>query len=645
LGKSSLAARLCDRLTDFERIVWVGEIDEPSLVHRLANKLDDKFLRETLQSNDEELRFKVRRVFVQLEEKSAKPLLLVLDDFEANLEPRGDTFVLNPEAASVLSALVIAIQESNTQHRLILTCRYDFDFTLLQHFYKQSLDALQGADLEKKCSSLNSFKFNSGVDNELQVKALHLADGNPRLLEWLDKVLQSPENTTIDADAILQRLEDSKVELREKVLAKTLLGMINQQMREVLQLGLVFDLPVPREAMIEIASHIPESVNYIDRAIALGLLESSFDHCLRVPRILFIDSEENLSFSLPVLKQAAQILHRLWYVNAETSTEEQHLEIHRLALAAQETDIAVEMAKTLTNRWIAQSRFRETLQICKSTLEITRDYRVLHNLARSEAELGEVEQAKQHYQEVLNNCSPDDEQFKATTIHNLAIIYANQGNVTEAIALYQQSLDLEERIGNVQGKAASLHCLAIIYADQGNVTEAIALYQQSLELKERIGDVQGKAASLHQLAGIYANQGNVTEAIALYQQSLELKERIGNVQGKAASLAMLGQLLADASGDFSTALSYLEQSLEILQHLQSPDAQVVRGIIARIQQSAKEEQSKSGENTPAPHRRVHVSQILILGAVVLLSIGGFFVFKLQQGGFIPKKPNPTLSPR
>jgi len=56
----------------------------------------------------------------------------------------------------------------------------------------------------------------------------------------------------------------------------------------------------------------------------------------------------------------------------------------------------------------------------------------------------------------------------------------------------------------VQGKAATLHCLAMIYANQGKIDQAIALYQQSLETDEKIGDVQGKAATLHQLAGILA---------------------------------------------------------------------------------------------------------------------------------------------
>ncbi|MBD1827939.1 tetratricopeptide repeat protein [Microcoleus vaginatus GB1-A2] len=131
-----------------------------------------------------------------------------------------------------------------------------------------------------------------------------------------------------------------------------------------------------------------------------------------------------------------------------------------------------------------------------------------------------------------------------------------------------------------------MHQLAGIYADQGEVAKAIALYEQSLELEEKIGNVQGKAATLHQVAGIYADQGEIAKAIALYEQSLELEEKIGNVQGKAASFAMLGLWLADKKRDFDKALNYLQQSLDILQHLRSPEANKVREIIARVQQMA-----------------------------------------------------------
>jgi hypothetical protein len=305
LGKSSLAARLCDRLAHFQRVVIVGRIDEPTLVSRLAEKLDSKELREALQRDDEELKFRLRRVFGELTAQGANPFLLVLDDSEVNLEPRNDGYVLQPEAATVLQALVWAIRDISAPDRLILTCRYDFESTPLQYFYKQPLEALRGADLRKKCDSLAAFGTESVVDEALQAQAKRLADGNPRLLEWLDKILQ---NSTVDKVAILNCLEVDAVELREQVLAEALLQQMDDGMREMLSRGLVFELPVPKEALTAVCD-LPNLDKYIDRAVALGLLEVSHDQSLRVPRILPVKLFDATSLSL----QAAQVLYRLWW--------------------------------------------------------------------------------------------------------------------------------------------------------------------------------------------------------------------------------------------------------------------------------------------------------------------------------------------
>ncbi|BAY19400.1 TPR repeat-containing protein [Anabaenopsis circularis NIES-21] len=77
-------------------------------------------------------------------------------------------------------------------------------------------------------------------------------------------------------------------------------------------------------------------------------------------------------------------------------------------------------------------------------------------------------------------------------------------------------MEIKERIGNIEGKAVTLHCLGILYANKGEIDQAIALYNQSLELNERIGNVQTKAATLHQLGILYANKGEIDQAIALY---------------------------------------------------------------------------------------------------------------------------------
>ena len=390
LGKSSLAARLSDRLPNFERVVWVGRIDEASLVSRLTEKLDDNEQRKSLQNYDEELRFRLKRVFQQLHE-DAKPFLLVLDDFEGNLEPRNKGYVLQSEAAEVMKALVWAIRDNDTSHRIIITCRYDFEFTELQYFHKQPLDALQGADLQKKFNRLTAFSAKSQVDEALKSQAQKLADGNPRLLEWLDKILQ---NTTVDQAAILNRLAADPVELREQVLAEALLQQMDTIMREMLSRGLVFELPVPREALAAVCDTIPNLSHYISRAVALGLLEVSHDQGLRVPRILPVQLPQDGEV---LHKQAAEVLYRLWWEGMKTATEEKCLEIHRLALRSKVDKIALEVTTALTYRWYDISRFREVVVVCRSTLEIIENYRIIYELAKSEQEIGLVEQATEHY--------------------------------------------------------------------------------------------------------------------------------------------------------------------------------------------------------------------------------------------------------
>lgn len=588
LGKSSLAARLCDRLPNFQRVVLVGRIDEPSLVSRLVDKLDDHEQRKQLQNPDEELRFRFKRVFQQLSDAGEKPFLLVLDDFEENLEltspptpllqgegslvppfPRregglGGLGRLQPIAADVLTALVWAIRETYTNHRLILTCRYDFEFSQLRYFYKQPLEGMRGADLRKKCSRLVAFGAKSQVDEALKSQARRLADGNPRLLEWLDKILQ---NSTVDQVAILNRLEVDAVELREQVLAEALLQQMDETMGEMLSQGLVFELPVPREALTAVCENIPNLADYINRAVALGLLEVSPDESLRVPRILPL----TLSTHVETLhQQGAEVLYRLWWEQGETSTEEERLEIHRLALLGKNERIAVNVANYLSRKWISQSRFQETHKICQETLKNIRDYRMLSNLARIKIELGKIEEALEYYQEALKIC-PDSEIIEICGIkHCLAYIKSKNGELDIALEMYQECLMNSEKIGHLKGKASALHEIAGIYLLQGKVEDALNKYQECLEIQESesINDLQGQAATLHQIAYIESQIGRIQEALANYEKSFYLNESLGNLKGKISTLCQIASIKKN-EGNLEAVVSIFKTSLAIVEQIGS----------------------------------------------------------------------------
>ncbi|MCF2145503.1 tetratricopeptide repeat protein [Desmonostoc muscorum LEGE 12446] len=84
------------------------------------------------------------------------------------------------------------------------------------------------------------------------------------------------------------------------------------------------------------------------------------------------------------------------------------------------------------------------------------------------------------------------------TLHQLAILYANKGNVDEAIALFNQSLEINERVGNAKGKANTLWWLGHLAEQQGEYTKAISYLQPALEILQRLKspDAESVSASL-----------------------------------------------------------------------------------------------------------------------------------------------------
>jgi tetratricopeptide (TPR) repeat protein len=609
VGKSTVTARLLERMVGYHRLVNFRQLDEDKLLKTLAEQCTSERGHDILNGKLP-LMQRLTKFFTEGLNTKEQRFAFVLDDFEANLELRNGVYVLQPQVVDVLLALLKAMQNSQLPHKVIITCRYNFTLSELNHrLYREPLGALGGADLIKKYNRLDSFNGSWQFQPDLPERAKKAADGNPRLLEWLDKILQnSPQSPEAErgVEMILQKMADKEKEFREDILAQELLKQQTPALRLMLGKLLVYELPVPLAAISPICEDISSWECHIQRAEILGLLEvtltNNTERLYRVPRILspLLKFPENPKGE-ELYKQAAQILYRLGW-EEETVTEAQALEIHRLALLGKDEEIAGNIARLLAQDLRDKSRFREAIHLCKSTLEITKNHSVLREIAFCEHQIGEVDRALNYYQQALNLCPAEDEQElaaiyyflgmlkddkgemdeaialynqsleitqrighvqgKAATLLSLAGIYAHKGEVDEALALYNQSLEIKERIGDVQGKAATLHCLAGIYANKGEVDEAIALYNQSLEIKERIGDVQGKAATLHCLAGIYANKGEVDEAIALYNQSLEIKERIGDVQGKAATLHCLAGIYAD-KGEVEQAIALYNQSFEI----------------------------------------------------------------------------------
>ncbi|MEA5469556.1 GUN4 domain-containing protein [Spirulina sp. 06S082] len=308
LGKTTIAARLCDRLSDYETLVWCQQVDEGSFAKVLAEKLTRE-ARKILNDSSEDLKYRLRDVFAELNEMGAKPFLLVFDDFEWNLAHRDGGYILQVKAAEVLESLVWAIRETDSPHRIIITCRYKFDSDLLHDFFLQPLESFHHSDLQKKLKRLQHFNSDKIAESVIQ-RALNLAAGNPRLLEWLNDEVLCQE----DAAARLTQLENSSEDWKRKIIWDELYQQIDKPLTKILSRCLVYEISVPIPALEAVCEDIPQYREQLQRAIALGLLEVSSDveECDRVYRVYRILPRIIPSIHLPSESDAYPVYRKAW---------------------------------------------------------------------------------------------------------------------------------------------------------------------------------------------------------------------------------------------------------------------------------------------------------------------------------------------
>lgn len=272
-GKSSIASRLWERLPEHEKVLWWRQIDESYLIKKLKDKLikpKQQQLVSYLENSQIPLKTRFSYLFNELSVQGEKPFLFILDDFEFNLEPHEGQYILKPEVARILEALVEAIQETGTNNKIIITCRYKFDSELLEFFFSQGLEPFRKSELTKKLIRLEHFNSDN-LSEEIRNRALNLADGNPRLLEYFNNEILDKE----DIEAKLLELEQSPELWQDKIIHEELYQLINEPLQQVMSHCLVYEIPVPMAAMIAVCDSLNNYREQIQKGLELGLISIS----------------------------------------------------------------------------------------------------------------------------------------------------------------------------------------------------------------------------------------------------------------------------------------------------------------------------------------------------------------------------------
>lgn len=329
LGKSTLASRLLERTPTHQRVVWFGRVDLirfRDLTSMITFESMEQYEEATKALANDEIDLGVRLRYLLSGPLANIPCVFVFDDFEHNLEERDGGHVLSPEVAAILPALLRAIREANSPSRVIITSRYRFPTPAGASVKFESLETLTDVDQTKKVARLSNLRPVSNTPPDIRERAIAAASGNPRLLDWLDKIVADDD---LDVDALIAAIENEVERFRENILAKELVGSQSADLQKMLARLDVVNLPIPRATVDALHDH-PDAAQHLDRAVQLGLVEEGTDpgtgepqyfvsNVLRpILRPLITDDEY-----AEACAAAARSLHKIWCAEPDTDTPEQ----------------------------------------------------------------------------------------------------------------------------------------------------------------------------------------------------------------------------------------------------------------------------------------------------------------------------------
>jgi tetratricopeptide (TPR) repeat protein len=638
IGKTTLAAELTARLRDREPAQVLVSLTGPLTLEGLLGAVITAVRRELLvrgQDGDTvraldiaarpDLGWADRLAILRGHVLDRVPVLVVLDNFEDNLRPRGAGWAVADE---VLAGLLAAWVTDPGASRLLVTSRHPFTLPAgaERGLRFRQLGALSRTETLKLAWSLPAL---DRLDERQLETVWRLAGGHPRSLEYLDALLADgtaryPDVTARLDAAITRRLKGAEKQewLAARTglaaaLAETVALAADDVLLDDLLIRLdavpgaadlltgvaVYREPVDYNAVLFTAGQPDPAVEDIpDREAAVaqriteilaaaGIPADGPVDLDRVPDEVRVELAPYLAEldrrPVPPFRPGPRLAGQVGACQAAglvTVTEAgpgQRFFVHRWT--------ATELAARQPAPQLGAAH-RQAAAYWRWRVRASRQDRAanVHDLLEARHHLlaaGDTDDAIQVTRPICNQLHtwgawdqeaalihdtltrlPDGSADQAAWLGQLGLVAHRRGDYNQATHYYQRSLDISEQLDDQASMALNYHRLGILAQDRGDYDQAERHYQRSLHIKERRDDQAGMADSYHQLGVLAQHRGDYDQAERHYQRSLHIEERRGNQADMAESYHNLG-ILAENRGDYDQAERHYKRSLDISERL------------------------------------------------------------------------------
>jgi tetratricopeptide (TPR) repeat protein len=167
---------------------------------------------------------------------------------------------------------------------------------------------------------------------------------------------------------------------------------------------------------------------------------------------------------------------------------------------------------------------------------------------------------------------PEDDPYRLSSEHELAVAYRNNGQVKVALELLEHVVAIREKVleENHPHRLASQHVLATACIDDGQVKKAVELLEHVVAIKENSQEENHphRLASQHVLAGAYIQDGQVKKAVELLEHVVAIDSSLeeNHPDRLASQHAIAGAYIQD--GQVKKAVELLEHVVAIKSSLE-----------------------------------------------------------------------------
>jgi tetratricopeptide (TPR) repeat protein/predicted Ser/Thr protein kinase len=160
----------------------------------------------------------------------------------------------------------------------------------------------------------------------------------------------------------------------------------------------------------------------------------------------------------------------------------------------------------------------------------------------------------------------DIQEQQALILQATGIAYKLMNKPAEALRNYEDSMAINQRLGQKRGVAASLEEIAEVQLSLGKPDEALKAYNDALKIRQDIGAKKEAGDTLNDLGDFYLERGQPDKALQMFKESLQIQRDAGDQTNQALCLSNIGTAYLQ-KGENADALTYLQQALQIREKL------------------------------------------------------------------------------